>query len=51
MPGKRVLMILAAATLSLLAAMPLLPQSLAVKIDGLTDDWSPLALSRDDRRD
>jgi len=39
--------LVAAAALSLLAARPLLPQTPAVKIDGLTDDWSPLALSRD----
>jgi len=41
--------LVAAAALSLLAARPLLPQTPAVKIDGLTDDWSPLALSRDAR--
>ncbi len=49
MPSQRLLMILTAAALSLLAARPLTPQAPAVKIDGMTDDWSPLALSRDTR--
>jgi hypothetical protein len=49
MPSRRPLNILAAAALFLLAARPLLPQNPAVKIDGLTDDWSPTALSRDAR--
>lgn len=39
----------ATAALCLLAALPLLPQSLIVKIDGQADDWMPLALSRDAR--
>lgn len=39
----------AAAALCLFAGLPLFSQSLAVKVDGMTDDWSPLALSRDAR--
>lgn len=49
-PSARIpLLRLVAAVLGLLAALPLLPQSLAVKIDGRADDWSPAALSRDAR--
>lgn len=49
MSAARDMLFLAAAALGLLAARPLLPQSLAVEIDGRADDWSPSALSRDAR--